>query len=171
MAYSGKLAARDHARKWAPWNVPANGASMIYRVPGGPLSTVFYLGNGQFPGVSPAGCSNIYALCPGRMTDDCLGQIYPYYTTYAFTSTELEQGMQLGGQRHLLYYLQWLALGTGNIKVTIFVNTLSNPWPVDLNIPLRVDPDSDDEWGGGNAAGQRFFIRFDGLPAAATGPS
>ncbi len=171
VAYSGKLAARDHARKWAPWNMPANGAAMIYRVPGGPLSTVFYLGNGQLPGVSPAGCSNIYALCPGRMTDDCLGQIYPYYTTYAFTSAELEQGMQLGGQRHLLYYLQWLALGTGNIKVTIFVNTLSNPWPVDLNIPLRVDPDSDDEWGGGNAAGQRFFIRFDGLPVAATGPS
>jgi len=171
VTFTGKLAARDHARKWAPWNVPANGAAMIYRVPGAALTTVFFLGNGQFPGVSTGGCNNIYALCPGRLTDDCLGQIHPYYTTYAFTSAELEQGLQLGGQRHLLYYLQWSALGTGNIKVTIFVNTLSNPWPIDLNIPLRLDPDSDDEWGGGNASGQRFFIRFDGLPAAAVGPS
>ncbi len=164
MTYTGKLAARDHARKWAPWNVPSNGAAMIYRSPGGPLTTIFYSGNGGFPGTIEGGCGNIFILCPNKMTDDCTGRMFPYYFTYGFTSAELEQALQLGGQRHLLQYLQWNALGVGKLTVTPYINTLSNPWPINATIPLRADPTYDDEWGGGNAQGQRIFLKFEVNP-------
>ena len=178
VTFTGKLAARDHARKWAPWNVAgANGAAMIYRDAGGPLYTVFFLGNGQFPGVSSSGCGNIFALCEDNHTDDCLGQIFPIYTTAAFTGAEAEQALQLGGQRHLLYYLQMYVLGIlgatvqPNLRITVYPATLSNPWPINMILPLRGDPTFDDEWGAGNATGQRFFIKFEGIPHIAVGPS
>jgi hypothetical protein len=171
VTFTGKLAARDHARKWAPWSVAANGAALIYRTPGGPLYPVFYLGNGQYPGISGSGCANIFSLCPDKHTDDCLGQMFPIYTTYAFTTAELEQALQLGGQRHLLYYLMWSANGVGNQRVTPYINSLSNPWPINITVPLENNPTFDFEWGGGEAAGQRIFLKFEGIPAAAVGPS
>ncbi len=166
LTFTGKLVARDHARKWCPWNIPSNGAAQIYRAPGGSLYTVIYAGNGFLPGAVSGGCGNIFALCDGKWTDDCLGQIFPYYTTAAFASPEVEQAMQLGGQRHLLKYLQWEASGfAGKLTVTVLVNSLNNPWPISATIPLRADPNYDDEWGGGQASGQRFFLKFTVKPS------
>jgi len=166
ISFTGKLTVRERSRKWCPWNIPANGAAMIYRAVGGPLTTVFFVGNGLYPGKLPGGCGNAFALCDNKFTDDCLGQFFPYYTTYAFTSAQDEQGLQLGGQRHLLQYLQWNASGqVGNIRVTLYVNTLSNPWPIKTVQPLLADPTRDNEWGGGQASGQRVFVKFEGLPA------
>ncbi len=161
----GEMAARELSRKWCPWNIPANGGSLIYRFAGGPLYEVFLVGNGGFPGTISGGCGNIFALCDGRLTDDCLGQIFPIYITYAFASVDLEQALQLGGQRHLLYYLQWAAAGQGRLRVTPLVNSITNPWPIKATVPLRADPLYDDEWGGGQASGQRVFLKFEGLPA------
>jgi hypothetical protein len=160
VTFTGKLAARDHARKWCPWNIPANGGALIYRAAGGPLYTVFFAGNGGFPGTIAGGCGNVFTLCDEKLTDDCLGQIFPYYTTAAFTAPDSEQALQLGGQRKLLQYLQWNADGLGNLTITPLVDAISNPWPITATIPLRADPTSDDEWGGGQASGQRFFIKF-----------
>ena len=160
MSLQGKLLARDHARKWCPWVFSANGAALVYRNPGGPLYTVFFAGNGAFPGTVGGGCGNVFAPCSGATTDDCFGSLSPYYTTYAFTSVETEESRQLGGQRHLLQFLQWNARGTGNLQVTPLIDTLSNPWPITATVPLRADPTYDDEWGGGQASGQRIFFKF-----------
>lgn len=165
MSISGKLSVREISRKWCPWNIPANGAAMIYRSVGGPLYTVFLAGNGAFPGTVEGGCGNVFALCDDKLTDDCLGQIVPYYVTHAFSPTEIEQALQLGGQRHLLQYLQWNIAGVGRVRVKVLVNTLSNEWPIKLTIPMVADPVRDNEWGAGNSSGQRFFIKFEGLPA------
>jgi hypothetical protein len=166
MTMTGKLDGREISRKWCPWNIPANGAAMIYRAVGGPLTTVFFVGNGMYPGSVPGGCGNVFALCDNKLTDDCLGQFFPYYVTHAFTPPTNEQSLQLGGARHLLQYLQWNAAGqVGNIRVTLYIDTLSNPWPISATLPLRADPTYDDEWGGGSANGQRIFIKFEGLPA------
>ncbi len=155
---------RDAARKWTRWNIPANGAAQIYRAVGGPLVTVLFSGNGAYPNTVAGGCGNTFTICGNSLTDDCLGAMAPYYFTYAFTSAELEQGLQLGGQRHLLTYLQWYILGVGTQIVTPYVNTLSNPWPITSRLPLRADPTYDDEWGGGNAQGQRIFFKFEVVP-------
>ncbi len=157
---SGKLIARDHARKWCPWNVKTNGAAQIYREAGGPLFTVFYAGNGFPPNAVAGGCGNVFALCDQKLTDDCAGQIHPYYITAAFTNAEVEQALQLGGQRKLLKYLQWQVSGTGKWTVTPLIDSLNNPWPITATLPLRADPFYDDEWGGGQASGQRFFLKF-----------
>lgn len=163
LSFSGKLMARDRARKWCPWRIPANGGALIYRSVGGLLYSIFFAGNGMDLGVGTA-CGNVFNLCDNKLTDDCLGQIFPYYTTYAFTSAEGEQGLQLGGQRHMVSYLQWNVDGIGNIKVTPLVNTITNPWPIQAVIPMRQDPQYDDEWGGGMASGQRVFLRFAAFP-------
>jgi hypothetical protein len=163
--FTGKLMARDHARKWCPWNVPANGAALIYRNPGGPLYVAFFAGNGAFPGSVAGGCGNVFSLCDGKLTDDCLGQIFSYYITAAFAPPDQEQALQLGGQRKLLQYLQWNADGTGLITVTVLVDSLSNAWPISATLPLVADPTRDQEWGAGQASGQRFFLKFSVAPA------
>lgn len=160
VSFSGKLAARDRARKWCPWNIPANGAAMLYCSPDGPLFPVFFVGNGFFPGTVAGGCGNVFALCSAKLTDDCLGQIRPYYTTYAFTSQESEQVMQLGGQRHMIQYLQWNATGVGKLTLTPMVDDPSNAWPITATLPLAKIATYDSEWGGGQASGQRFLLKF-----------
>ena len=165
LTFTGKLSARDHARKWCPWRVPANGAALMYLNPGGPLFPIFFVGNAAYPGTVSGGPGNVFTFCDDAYTDDYLGEIFPYYFTAAFASAELEQALQLGGQRHLLYYLQWYALGFGNLTVTPHVNTITNPWPITATLPLRTDPTYDDEWGGGQASGQRIFLKFAGSPA------
>lgn len=161
---AGKLMARDHARKWCPWNIPANGGAMLYSTPGGGLSPVFYGGTGLSPATHSAGPGNVYSTYGGGLTDDWLGQMNPYYTTYAFTSADTEQGMQLGGQRHMVQYCQWNAAGTGNLTVTIYVDDLSNAWPINVMVPVPSITTNDAEWGGGQASGQRFFLRFSVAP-------
>jgi len=44
-----KLAATDLKRKWTRWNLPMNGAALMYREPGGDLETVLFGGNGKYP--------------------------------------------------------------------------------------------------------------------------
>ena len=151
-------------RKWCPWRIPTNGGALIYRVPGGPLYPVFYSGNGELPGLSTDGCGQVWGICEGKFTDDCLGLIRPYYITAAFTGAAVEAGAGLGGQRHLVQYMQWNIEGIGRIKVTTFVNSLSNPWPISVTLPMRLDPLRDDEFGGGQASGQRFFFKLEPLP-------
>jgi len=48
-SFSGKLIATDHTRKWTRWNLPMNGAAMMYRVLGANLKTVLLGGNGRYP--------------------------------------------------------------------------------------------------------------------------
>lgn len=158
----GIMGQRENARKWGPWNYQTNGAALMYREAGGPLVPVFFTGNGFFPGSVAGGTGNV---CTLTGIQDDTGNFDPYYFTYAFTGEEIEQGLGLGGQRKLLQYLQWATKGQGTLKVTIYPNTMSNPWPITFTGPLRTDPTYDDEWGAGQASGQRFFLKFEAIPA------
>lgn len=164
---------REPARKWGPWDLAANGGVQMYRSVGGPLTTVLLGGNGQFPGVSDDGCGNVFTLVE-HTQDSCQGRISSYYFTYAFTGEQGEQSYSLGGQRKLLQYLQWAAAGTGHLKVEVHPTALTSldlvaphdnifidPWPLDVVVRLREDPKFDFEWGGGQASGQRFFLKFE----------
>lgn len=172
-AYSGRLVATDHVRKWTRWNLTMNTAALMFRQPG-VLTPVFAVGNGAFPGAVGGGCGNLYILCPNKLFDDCFGFIPWYYITYAFANHDQEQANQLGWGRHTLQYFAYEVVGqagltNGHVKVTALVNQLTNPWPLSTVRNVRVNPTYDYEWPGGNAQGQRIFFKFESLPGVVAG--
>ena len=165
---SGKLICTDHTRKWSPWKMTMNGASLMYRQPG-QLSVVLLGGNGKYPG-SAAGYGNVYTLSSSKLTDDDYRAISPSYTTYFFVSREQEsqlsyvdakgQRMPLGGGRKMLSYVTAYIAGVGNIVLTYLCNSLTNPWALTTSRSLSTSPTIDLECGGGSAQSNRIAIQF-----------
>jgi hypothetical protein len=171
-SYTGRLIATDHTRKWTRWNVPAVGAALMYRQPG-KLEPIFYFGG------------NVYALRADLLTDDDLGLIVPYYTTYFFVTHDAEMGLMyqdasgerqpLGSGRKLLAYLKAYvaaqdaqAPGTCQIVITPFVDNLQNPWALIGLRTLTNKPKFDLEWPGGMAVGDRIALQFWSTPITGT---
>jgi hypothetical protein len=169
-SYTGRLIATDHTRKWSPWNLALNGASLMYRG-SGVLQAVFF------------GGTNAYILDATKLTDDDFGQIFPSYTTYFFVTRDQEGAlscemmmldpatgkrvvtrMPLGGGRKILSYLQAFVSGTGQVTITPLCDTLINPWSVICTRPLSLAPGFDLEWSGGNCQAQRIALRFASSP-------
>ena len=168
-AFDGKMKSGEFARKWTRWNLTINGAALMYRQATGQLFMTFLDGNGLDPANpgSPVvgGCGNVFILCPNKLTDDCFGQIHPYYVTYFFPSHLLEGALQLGSQRKMLEFFQYLATGTGVMRVSFLCNALDNVWPLNCIRDLSPDPQFDIEHPGASATGQRIAFKFEGLPA------
>lgn len=160
---SGSLSATDHSRKWAPWFVMANGAALMYRIPG-ELALVLFGGNGVTPGVV-VGFGNAYTLDQATLTDDDYGALAPSYMTYFFVSAEEKAKLKLNGYE-LLAYLTAFVSGVGRIRITPYINTITNAWPVTCTRDLTVAPRFDLEWGGGNAQGERIALKYASLPIA-----
>jgi hypothetical protein len=169
---SGKLICTDHTRKWSPWNMTMNGASLMYRQPG-KLSVVFFGGNGQVPGVAP-GYGNVYTLSSLKLSDDDYGEMFPSYTTYFFVSRDQEsqlsymdakgQRMPLGGGRKMISYVTAYISGVGSIVLTYLCNSLTNPWALTTSRALSANPIIDLECGGGSAQSNRIAIQFTPQP-------
>jgi len=158
-SFAGHLIATDNTRKSTLWNRPMNGAAMMYRAPG-QLSPVFLGGSFQ----------NVYTLNPAKFTDDDYGLIAPYYTTYFFVNAIQESGLRnekgepLGAYRKILAYLTAFVAGVGNVTITAFPDSLTNPWPLTCTRTLAANPTYDLEWAGGNVIGQRIAIRVASTP-------
>lgn len=171
-SYTGRLIATDHARKWTRWNIPAVGAALMYRQPG-KVEPIFWFGG------------NAYKLDADLLTDDDLGLIVPYYTTYFFVTHDAEMGLTyvdatgerqpLGSGRKLLAYLKAYiaaqdaqAPGTCQIVITPFVDNLQNPWALIGLRTLVNKPAFDLEWPGGQAQGDRIALQFWSTPITGT---
>jgi hypothetical protein len=163
------------ARKWTQWHRPMNSAAIMVRSSGSPETNlqvpVFMGGNGLAPNTA-AGFGNCYTLA-SQCSDDDYGQFFPDYTTYFWANHELEAALGLGGQRKLLQFFQFVAQipqespsTTGHVLVTIYRNSLANPWPISFNRNLKHDQEFDIETPGGNPEAQRFAIRFQWFPGA-----
>lgn len=164
-AYSGRLVATDHTRKWTRWTMATNGAVLMYRTPG-VLTPIILGGNNGIPGQF-AGTGNVYTLTTLILTDDDYGQVHPYYVTYFFPNGDQEQGLQLGGGRKMVCYLTAFIGGTGNLLVTYLCNTLANAWGVTTSRTFLNPVTSDMECGGGSAIAQRIAVKFQSLPLVA----
>lgn len=164
IGFSGKLTAHDNARKWTRWNLAMNGAALMYRgASPARLQLTLFNGNGQTAGAA-AGFGNVYTLSTAKLVDDDYGQIFPYWTTHFFTPGEIEAALQLGGFRHLIEYLSANVSGVGNVVVTPYINTLTNPWPLTVTRALSADPHFDIEWGAANITGNRVAFKFASVP-------
>ncbi len=161
--YSGKMIVTDLGRRWSPWNRTLNCADMCTRPDGNGSGALvkqicFGGGNGLAPG-SGSGFGNFYALDtynyfpinPALGTwnciDDDFGAIPMYYTTYFFFNHDVEQQPQVTQFRKLFNFLATHALGVGSLKITPFIDALSNPQTVLPMPPLSLtDPGFDLEF-------------------------
>ncbi|MGO9642034.1 MAG: hypothetical protein ACLP1Y_12105 [Candidatus Acidiferrales bacterium] len=140
--YSGKLFAAGRARRWCPWNIVANCATLAERADG---TAQLFVGNGI---VSGAGNGKIYELSDAQLSDDGAA-INSYYTTFFFLSNDLEQQYEVRSHRKLFSYLTLYAEGSGALSISAFaVNeayptalpplSLYSPGPKDLELPINV---------------------------------
>ena len=171
-SYSGKLIATDLCRKSTIWNVTANCGCMITApLPSGQgvaSQMVFGGGNGQAPGLA-AGFGELYTLDFDKYTDDDYGIIGRgtgnYYVTYAWWNHEIEEGAPgLGLHRKFYAFLSAYATGIGNLQITPYVDTLSNPVrPLRPYGLVRENLTHDLEWGM-NVSGDRVFFKVQPKP-------
>jgi len=156
--YTGRMFAPANSRKWAPWNIVANSASLVERSDG---TAQFFLGNGAANG-------KIYELSDAQLSDDGAA-ISSYYTTYFFPTLDDEQSLQLRSHRKLFAYLTCYVQGAGNLNLTAFpVNEaypavlsplpLSSPAPKDLEMPINVLAERTAFQVGTNQAGAWFRL-------------
>jgi hypothetical protein len=164
----GKMKSSDLTRKWSTWNISANDLEILVR-PGNQHE--LFLAGGVRNG---AAYGNIYSLNPAKLTDDDYGQIFPYYTTYAFTDHDQEQALGLGSDLHLYKKIHAFVAGVGLVTITPIVNSLYNFQPGLRPQILVLDTDpgtflaSDLEWTTVGLRGQRVFFRIsvEPLPGA-----
>lgn len=177
-SYSGKLIATDLCRKSTIWNVKANCGAMITQPllsgEGIARQMIFGGGNGLAPGVA-SGFGQLYRLDFAKRTDDDYGVIGTgtgnYYITYAWWNHEIEQSAPgLGLHRKLYSFLSAYVTGVGNLQITPYVDTLSNPAPALRPYALLEDGLTHDlEWGL-NITGDRVFFKIQAVPFAAATP-
>jgi hypothetical protein len=159
ISFTGKMISSDLTRKWTRWNIPAN-CGEILDVSSGSLTTL-----GQQFCIGYA--ANSYYFDPAKLTDDDLGQIHPYYTTYAFLNHEAEVALGTGVHRKLYRYLTMFASGLGLLTVTPLVDSLTNSWAATPAFTLQSGPFYDIEWGL-NVTGERCFFKIASNPATGT---
>lgn len=163
-SFAGKLIATDNSRKWAPWNLPMNGAARMYRAAGA-LTLCLLGGNSLAP--SASGVCNVYTLNPAKFTDDTYGLIVPYYFTYFFLDPEKAQALQLKGLRIMLAFLKAYVQGTGQVTFSYYPDSLTNLWPLNTVRPLT-PVFFDREAGGGQCTGDRIAIKIGSSPITGT---
>jgi hypothetical protein len=138
ITYTGRKTATDKTRKWSPWTIAANSCAILERVNG----TAVVATGGGTPGVGGAGATGkIYQLSSTQFSDDGTA-ISSYYTTHFFPERAVEQSLILGAHRKLFSYLTMYVEGAGNLALTTFVNTESNPQaqqPLPLSSPSFKD--------------------------------
>jgi len=155
----GKMKSSDLTRKWSTWNISANDIEILIRP--GNVKDLFFAGGSR----NGAAYGNVYSLDSATLTDDDYGQIFPYYTTYAFTDHDQEQALGIGSDLHLYKHIHAFVTGIGQVMITPIRNSLYNFQPT-LS-PRALTPDTnagnyqanDLEWSGLMVRGQRVFFR------------
>lgn len=161
ISYSGKVLSTDLSRKWSVWNIKANCGEIITRQ-NGVQEMVF--GGAAGTGLSSGGFDNLYSLNSAKYTDDDYGQILSFYTTYFFLPKQMQQQLQMAGL-NLYNYLRMFISGIGNLQMTYFGNSLTNPWPLPPALPLPTTATQDFELGL-NVQTERMAIEFAVTPLA-----
>jgi hypothetical protein len=162
VGFGGRLICTDNTRKWTRWNLPMNGAALMFRGAGA-LSLVLFCGNGKTLGTAQ-GFGQVYTLSSTKLTDDDYGLIASYYILAPLPDASAETGLQLGPGRKLLAYLTSYIPGTGTMTISAFIDQLANQWVNQCIRTLQGAPKRDLEWSGGMVQGQRIFIKFASSP-------
>lgn len=139
--------------KWTRFDILADCGAILARPDG---VTEFCIGSGDGEALSSVDAvGNLYKFDPDKFTDDDLGQMAPYYTTYFFAD---EDGT-LGSHRKLAAYLSFFATGTGKMRITVYAGSLSNAVATLPLIPLSQNQNYELEVGL-NVLAERIALKF-----------
>jgi hypothetical protein len=148
LTYTGELKSFPLGRKWSAWSIEACYADFITR----PDTTapVFFCGD--------TGTGKIYQQLAGNYADDG-NAMHSQYITYPFPKTAEAQQMQMGLHQLLAHFLSMLVIGEGNLRVTIYPDTITSPDQEALfPEPLLNPPPYGDMELPVNLEGNRFFV-------------
>ena len=134
ISFTGKMIASDLARKWTVWNLASNHGAILQRSGN---QSKFCIGG-------PYG--NIHYFDPAFYTDDDYGQVASEYYSYFFINHEAEQMLGVGSHRKLYTYLSLFVSGVGQLTVTPYAASLTNPCASLPPITLSLTPGHDLEW-------------------------
>ena len=130
-SFTGKLLASDVRRKWSIWSIQAPCAAFVTRAD---TTAPLMIGNSLQTG-------KIYQLVDGLQQDDGIA-IDQRYITSPFVGTETEQALQLGSVRKLYEYMTANIVGSGQLFISTYPNSLDSPYtntliPLTLTNPLQ----------------------------------
>jgi len=148
MTYTGELKTFPLGRKWSAWSIEACYADFITRPT--TLTPLFFCPD--------TGVGKIYQQLAGNWADDGKA-MHCEYVTYPFPKTLDAQTQQMGLHQLQADFMSMLVVGNGNLRMTIYPDTLQSPdaetlYPEplfnppaygDVEIPLNIE-------------GARFFI-------------
>ena len=140
--YSGKMLCTDLSRKWSPWTAQMNAADMCTRNLGNGLAkTIMFAGTG-YGNLYYQDTVNYPPLNPTSSTwtcsDDDYGAIPSYYTTYFWFAHDMEQQPILQQWNKVYNYLGIHVVGVGNMTITPYIDSLSNPWASLPPFPMQI---------------------------------
>jgi hypothetical protein len=93
-------------------------------------------------------------------TDADYGTFASFYYTYFFFAHDVEQNAMLALYRKLFGYMSVHVVGTGDLAITPYVDSLATPWPTLPTLTMQVaDPGFDYEWGL-NVTGNRMSLEL-----------
>jgi hypothetical protein len=153
-AYQGTLKSYQLGRKWSAWSIEAAYADFITR--DDTTQPLFYCGDTD--------TAKIYQQLTGNHLDDGEG-MFDQYVTYPFLKSDEAQQIQAGLHQLVAEFASSLVIGSGNLTVTVYPDTLESPYTVRLDPPFTLgnpSPFGDTEMPC-NVAGTRFFVGFETL--------
>jgi hypothetical protein len=150
-SYTGALKSYQLGRKWSAWSIQAAYADFILR--GDTTMPLFYCGD--------TGTAKIYQQLTGNHLDDGAA-ILDDYVTYPFLKSEEAQQLQAGLHNIVAEFCTALVIGSGELTVTVYPNTLDSPYAEVLEPPLELlnPPPYGDTEIPVNVPGNRFFVGF-----------
>lgn len=148
VAYTGELKSFPLGRKWSAWSIQACYADFIAR----PDTTepVFFCGDQK--------TGKIYQQLANNYADDGAA-MHCQYVTYPFPKTQEAQQQQMGMHQLLAHFMSLLVIGEGNLRPTIYPDSIDSPDQEALFPEVLLDPPpyGDVEFPL-NTEGNRFFI-------------
>lgn len=137
ISFTGRMIASDLARKWTRWSLPMNCGAILTREGD---TDEFCVGDGN-------GYGNAYKFDQALLTDDNYGKVSPHYITYFFVNHDQEIQLQTGIGRKRFIQVSAFVSGVGNVTITPYGDSLSNPWTPPPSYPLKTSPTNDLYWG------------------------
>ena len=148
LTYTGELKTYSLGRKWSAWSIEACYADFVTRQD--TTEPLFFCGD--------TGTGKIYQQIAGNYADDGAA-MHCDYVTYAFPKTREAEELQMGLHQLLAHFMTVLANGEGNLRMTIYPDSVSSPNQEALYPePLSDPPAEGDIEIPLNSEGNRFFV-------------
>ena len=148
LTYTGELKTYSLGRKWSAWSIQGCYADFIKRQDS--TEPLFFCGD--------TNNGKIYQQITGNYADDG-NAMHCLYVTYAFPKSREAQELQMGNHELLAYFMTLLINGNGNLRPTMYPDSVTSPNQIALYPETLADPPAEGDMEIPlNEVGNRFFV-------------